>query len=88
MISASRGRPGGTRSILGTVVVRASAVRFDEKVDAQGYWTSVDGRWKAKDRKLRGELRAVTLTDTTRRTTFADTGASWTRLASWDASAT
>ena len=60
-------------------------VRFDPRPDPHGYWTTLDGRWKAKDHKLKGGSRSVTLTDTTRRTIFADTGASWTRLPSWDA---
>lgn len=64
---------------------QASRVRFDAKTDAQGYWVTDDGRWKAKDHRVRGQPAAVTLTDTTRRATFADTGASWTRLPSWDA---
>ena len=34
---------------------------------------------------MRGEPPAVTLTDTTRRTVFAETGASWIRLADWAA---
>ncbi len=62
-----------------------SGVRFEAKPDKQGYWTSTDGRWKAKDHRVKGHPNAVTLTDTTRRAIFADTGASWTRLASWDA---
>lgn len=60
-------------------------VRFEDRPDHNGYWTSLDGRWKAKDRRVRGEPEAVTLTDTTRRTVFADTGASWTRLPDWAA---
>lgn len=63
----------------------AATVRFTERPDPQGYWTSVDGRWKAKDRRVRGEEAAVTLTDTTRRAVFAATGASWIRLPDWDA---
>jgi len=62
--------------ILVPVAVRAGAVRFDDKPDAQGYWTSGNGRWKAKDHRVKGQPRAVTLTDTTRRAVFADTGAS------------
>ena len=34
---------------------------------------------------MRGQPRAVTLTDATRRAVFADTGVSWIRLASWGA---
>ena len=71
--------------ILGCVVARGNTVRFEPKVDARGYWTTSDGRWKAKDHRVKGRPRAVTLTDTTRRAIFADTGASWTRLPSWDA---
>ncbi len=50
-----------------------------------GYWSTTDGRWKAKDHRVKGRPRAVTLTDTTRRAVFADSGASWIRLATWDA---
>ncbi|MDL5160439.1 hypothetical protein [Actinomycetospora termitidis] len=63
----------------------AARVRFEDKPDRNGYWASVDGRWKAKERRVRGEPPAVTLTDTTRRTVFAETGASWIRLADWAA---
>jgi hypothetical protein len=48
-------------------------VRFEPRPDPHGYWTTVDGRWKAKDHKPSGGSRSVTLTDTTRRTIFADT---------------
>ena len=60
-------------------------VGFGAKPDKRGYWTSTDGRWKAKEHPVPGRPAMVTLTDTTRRTVFADTGASWTRCASWDA---
>jgi hypothetical protein len=64
---------------------RARTVRFESRTDVHGYWTTEDGRWKAKDHRVKGLPRTVTLTDTTRRTTFGDTGASWTRLPSWGA---
>lgn len=67
------------------VSAREKSVQFESKTDAQGCWTTLDGRWKAKDHRVKGRPRAVTLTDTTRRATFGDTGASWTRLASWNA---
>lgn len=62
-----------------------SVVRFASRPDPQGYWPTIDGRWKAKDHRIKGQPAAVTLTDVTRRAVFADTGASWTRLPSWDA---
>ena len=67
------------------VSARDRDVWFESKTDAQGYWTTTDGRWKAKDHRVKGQPRAVTLTDTTRRATFGDTGGPWTRLASWNA---
>ena len=72
-------------AILHLVVAPGRTVRFDDKPDAQGFWSSGDGRWKAEGHRVKGRPRAVTLTDTTRRAVFADTGASWTRLASWAA---
>jgi hypothetical protein len=67
------------------VSARPSNIEFGPKPDARGYWTTTDGRWKAKNHRVKGQPRSVTLTDTTRRAIFADTGASWTRVASWDA---
>lgn len=64
---------------------RANSVTFEAKPDRHGYWTTTDGRWKAKDHRVKRQPRAVTLTDTTRRAIFADTDASWTRLPSWAA---
>ncbi len=64
---------------------RPTDVQFKPKTDAQGYWTTEDGRWKAKEHRVKGQPRKVTLTDTTRRAVFGDTGASWTRLESWKA---
>jgi hypothetical protein len=72
---------GDTRA----VSARPSNIEFGPKPDARGYWTTTDGRWKAKNHRVKGQPRSVTLTDTTRRAIFADTGASWTRVASWDA---
>ena len=64
---------------------RGLAVRFEDRADPQGYWSTLDGRWRAKDHRVKRGPDLVTLTDTTRRAIFADTGASWTRLDSWDA---
>ena len=87
----ARGRPaawlagGAFRPNTDHVSARARDVQFESKTDAQGYWTTDDGRWKAKEHRVKGQPRTVTLTDTTRRTIFGDTGASWTRLESWNA---
>lgn len=58
-------------------------VRWYPHPDVQGYWTTLDDRWKGA---LHPDGR-VTLADTTRRARFADTGASWTRLQDWDLAA-
>lgn len=60
---------------------RRSLPRFNGTPDHQGYYSAGQGRWKAKAHPSGG----VTLTDTTRRTKFAETDASWVRLASWGA---
>ena len=73
------------RSDTRAVSTRTSNIEFGPKPDARGYWTTTDGRWKAKNHRVKGQPRSVTLTDTTRRAIFADTGASWTRVSSWDA---
>jgi len=67
------------------VSARTSNIEFEPKPDARGYWTTLDGRWKAKNHRVTGHPRSVTVTDTTGRAIFADTGAFWTRVASWDA---
>lgn len=62
---------------------KTPVVVFADKPDRNGYWATTDGRWKAKDRRVRGQPATVTLTDTTRRAVFAETGASWIRLPDW-----
>lgn len=81
-VAPGRRYRGGAAIVI--VGARASAVRFEARPDSNGYWTTLDRRWKAKDHREKGRPAAVTLTDTTRRATFADTNASWTRLATWE----
>lgn len=58
------------------------SARFSSGRDLNGYRTTTDGRWKAKEHPATG---FITLTDTTRRAWFVDTSDSWTRLPTWDA---
>jgi hypothetical protein len=62
-----------------TTPTRTPRPRFGPP-DVQGYRATRGGRWKAKE-----HADGVTLTDTTGRAQFADTGGRWTRVESWAA---
>lgn len=54
---------------------------FSSVRDKQGYRTTPDGRWKAKEHPS-GQ---ITLTDVSRRAVFVETGGPWVRRPTWEA---
>lgn len=56
-------------------------VHWYPEPDWQGYWKTLDDRWRAKPYRPTGE---ITLVDETERVRFADNGDQpWTRLPDW-----